>query len=271
MKQQKKYLSHEHPLRFAHRGSRILWPENTMTAFQGAVDAGCIYIETDIHVTGDGVIVTFHDDVLEKLTNGKGRIKDWQWTDLQTLDAAYYFKPGEDYPLRNSGIAIPSLEEVMKTFPRVMFNFDLKQPGIEQIVARFIATHHFEDRVLIASFDNRRVRRCRRLLRNRVATSAGPRETALFWAYSRVGMACKIAAEALQVPVRKGPVTVVDEKLIEAAHAGGLQVHVWTINDPAEMRRLLDLGVDGIVTDRIDLLNNLLAERAVSSAKSVVY
>jgi len=271
MKEQKTYFSHEHPLRFAHRGSRILWPENTMTAFQGAVDAGCIYIESDMHVTGDGVIVTFHDDVLENLTDGKGKIKDWQWPDLRTLDAAYFFKPEEDYPLRNSGIGIPSLEEVMKTFPHVMLNLDLKQPGIEQNVARFITAHHFEDRVLLASFNNRRVRRCRRLLQNRVATSAGPREVALSWAYSRVGKACKIAADALQVPVHKGPVRVVDKKLIEAAHASGLQVHVWTIDNPAEMRRLLDLGVDGIVTDRIDLLNEVLADRSVSSAKSVVY
>lgn len=299
----RKYLSHEHPLRFAHRGSTILWPENTMTAFQGAVDLGCIYIETDLHVTKDGVIVMFHDDYLERLTNGSGPVKDWLWQDLQKLDAAYYFKPGtglsppteptpshrgkpgksgtksgdrlssptdpppphgagrsaapensEAFPLRNKGIRIPSLEEAMTTFPKVMFNLDLKQPGIEQVVADFISAKGFEDRVLIASFKDKRVRRCRKLLNNRAASSAGAFEAACFWAASRLGISRNTAADALQVPVRQGRTTIVDRKFIDAAHERGIQVHVWTVNDPEEMRSLIEMGVDGIVTDRIDLL-----------------
>ncbi|MCK4761418.1 MAG: glycerophosphodiester phosphodiesterase [Candidatus Aminicenantes bacterium] len=278
----RKYLSHEHPLRFAHRGSTILWPENTMMAFQGAVDCGCIYIETDLHVTKDGVIVMFHDDNLERLTNGSGAVKDRYRQDLRKLDAAYYFKPAqglapptkttpplragggaapessaEEFPLRNKGIRIPSLEEAMTTFPGVMFNLDLKQAGIEQIVADFISSHGFEERVLIASFKDKRVRRCRKLLKNRTASSAGFYEVARSWAASRVGKSLNTAADALQVPVRRGKTTIIDKKLIEAAHAGGIQVHVWTVNDRDEMRRLIELGVDGIVTDRIDLLVSL--------------
>lgn len=253
------YLSHEHPIRFAHRGSTILWPENTMTAFQGAVDSGCIYIETDLHVTIDGVLVTFHDDKLERLTNGKGWVKDWNWEDLRKLDAAYHFNPAANYPLRNSGITIPSLEKVMTTFPNLMLNLDLKQPGIEQNVVDFIKKFGYENRVMIASFKAGRVRRFRSLSGSCCATSAGYTEAGAFWVYSRIGKSYKIPAAALQVPPRKGWLTIVDEKLIKNAHALGIQVHVWTVNEPQEMQRLIELGVDGIITDRIDLLNRVLS------------
>lgn len=254
------FLSHEHPIRFAHRGSTILWPENTMVAFQEAADLGCMYLETDLHVTKDGVIVTFHDDSLERLTNGKGSVKEWTWDELRKLDAAYHFQPESEYPLRDRGIRIPSLEEVMKTFPDVMLNVDLKQAGIEQLVADFITQHGFQDRLMLASFNDRRLRRCRSLLKNRVATSAGTLEAGIFWAFSRIKKSFNISADALQLPVHQGRIRITDEKLIKAAHALGIQVHVWTVNDPGEMRRLLELGVDGIVTDRIDLLNRLLSK-----------
>ncbi len=256
----RKYFLAEHPIRLAHRGSTILWPENTMAAFQGAVGLDCRYIETDLHMTRDGVLVIFHDDRLERLTNGRGWIKDWLWPDLRVLDAAYHFKPGQGYPFREKGITIPSLEEAMSTFPGSMFNIDLKQPGIEPVVADFIQQRGYQDRVLIASFKDNRVRKCRRLLKNLTATSAGSFETAVFWACSRVRKSFPASADALQVPVRQGKLTVVDEKLIKAAHASDIQVHVWTVNDPGEMRRLLDLGVDGLITDRIDLLNRIIFE-----------
>lgn len=255
------FLSHEHPIRFAHRGSTILWPENTMTAFQGAVDLGYRYIETDVHVTRDSIIVTFHDDYLERVTNGAGLVKDRDWDDLRTLDAAYHFNPDDDFPLREKGIAIPSLEEVMTTFPNLMLNIDLKQPGIEQWVADFIRRHKFEERVLIASFHDKRIRRFRKLTGNVVATSSGVGETLAVWTRSRFKQRLKIPPDALQVPQRQRGVTVVDGKLVNAAHAVGMQVHVWTINDPEEMHKLLDLGVDGIITDRPDLLNDVLDER----------
>lgn len=258
------FLSHEHPIRFAHRGSAILWPENTMTAFQGAVDLGYRYIETDVHVTRDHIIVIFHDDHLERVTDGAGLVKDWNWENLRKLDAAYHFNPDDDFPLREKGIVIPSLEEVMTTFPDIMLNIDLKQPGIEQMVADFIHRYNFEERVLIASFHDKRIRRFRKLTGNLVATSSGVRETLALWMRSRFKQRLQVPPNALQVPLRRGGITVVDHKLVNAAHAGGMQVHIWTINDPEEMHRLLDLGVDGIITDRPDLLNNVLAERKVS-------
>jgi glycerophosphoryl diester phosphodiesterase len=231
-----------------------------MTAFQGAVDLGYRYIETDVHVTRDGVIVIFHDDRLERLTNGSGFVKDWSWDELRKLDAAYRFKAGQGFPLRMRGIGIPSLEEAMTTFPDVMFNIDLKQPGIEPLVIDFIREHGFEERVLLASFHDRRIRCCRRFFGSQVATSAGLWESAAVWACSRFKKSLKIpAVHAVQVPVRKGCLTVVDEKMVRAVHGAGMQVHVWTINDPVQMQRLLELGVDGIITDRPDLLNEVIA------------
>ncbi|MCI0470388.1 MAG: glycerophosphodiester phosphodiesterase [Candidatus Aminicenantes bacterium] len=260
----RKFLSHEHPLRFAHRGSTILWPENTLTAFQGVVDHGGIYIETDLHATKDGVIVLFHDDSLERTTDGRGLIEDWYWNDLRRLDAAFYFKPEEGYPFRNRGVSIPCLEEVLKTFPRVMLNLDLKQAGIESLVADFITRHGYEERVLIASFKDRRVRKCRSLLKNRTASSAGTWEAALSWAYSRIGKSYPLTADVLQVPVRRGGIAIVDKKFLKAAHSQGLQVHTWTIDEPGQMRRLIELGVDGIITNRIDLLNRAVAVAALN-------
>ena len=253
------YLTREHPVRLAHRGSCVLWPENTIAAFQGAFEAGCQYMETDLHVTADNVIVTFHDDRLERVTNGKGLINEWKWEDLKQLDAAYNFKPEEGFPLRGKGVSIPSLEDVMKTFPDVYFNLDLKQKGIEKTVAEFIDRHHYHDRVLIAGMSGKRTRKCHKRLKRPAATSAGFLEALFFWLFSRFKLVFPLKVDALQVPPEKGILTVVDKKFVDTAHKAGIQVHAWIINEPEEMRRLLDLGVDGIVTDRIDSLNRVLS------------
>ena len=249
----KPYLTHEHPLRFAHRGSRLLWPQNTMVAFQGAVDLGYRYLETDVHVSHDRRVVVFHDDGLERLTDGRGKVWDHDWSYLRTLDAAHLFDPVHGHPLRGSGVGVPLLEEVLAAFPDACLNVDLKQEGIEQVVADEILRLGAEDRVLIGSFHDRRVRRFRVVSRGRVATSAGPQEVARAVASATTRRAVTVAADALQVPPR-----VATRRLVTAAHLGDKQVHVWTVNDPAEMRRLLDLGVDGIVTDRPDLLNKVV-------------
>ncbi len=255
------YLSHEHPIRFAHRGSRVLWPENTMHAFQGAVDLGYRYIETDVHVTRDGKVVIFHDDELNRLTDASGKLADRDWNDLRTLDAAHHFDPEGGFPLRGRGIRMPLLEEALTGLPDQLFNIDLKQPGIEQAVAAEVTRLGAEDRVLIGSFFNGRIRRFRRLTAGRVATSAGPAEVVMALAAARVGRPTQGPADAFQVPEKGGPLTVVGERFVTAAHRGGKQVHVWTVNDAETMHRLLDVGVDGIITDRPDVLNDVIAER----------
>ncbi len=256
------FLAQEHPLRFAHRGSNLLWPQNSMVAFQWAMDLGCRYLETDMHVTRDGRVIAFHDDRLEALTDGRGRVWDYDWEDLRRLDAAYHFDGAHGYPLRGTGVGIPLLEEVLATFPQCLVNLDLKQAGIEASLAAEITRLGAEDRVLVGSFHDGRLTRFRRASGGRVATSAGPREVLAALGACRLGRPLRGAADAYQVPERSGPLRVVDRRFVEAAHRAGKQVHVWTVNDTADMHRLLDLGVDGLVTDRADLLAKVVAERA---------
>jgi glycerophosphoryl diester phosphodiesterase len=254
------YLTHEHPIRFAHRGSRVLWPENTMTAFQGAVDLGYRYLETDVHVTRDDVVVVFHDDVLDRLTDGTGKVWDWRWEDLRTLDAAFHFAPDRGFPLRGSGIGIPTLDELVRTFPEALVNIDLKQNGIAERVAIEVDRLGIGDRVMIGSFHGRRIARFRRATGGTVATSAGPAEVPAALA----GRAGAVGADAFQVPEGSRGMRIVTRRFVDRAHAAGKHVHVWTVNEPDAMHRLLDLGVDGIVTDRPDLLDDVLAARSAS-------
>ena len=252
----KPFLTHEYPLRFAHRGSRVLWPENTLVAFQGAIDLGYRYIETDVHVSRDDRVIVFHDDSLEGLTDGIGKVADREWDYLRRLDAASKFNPDDGFPLRGTGVAIPLLEDVASTFPDAMFNIDLKQSGIARRVADEVRRLGLSDRVLIGSFHDRRIRAFRRAAPE-VATSAGPIEVTRALASQRPGG----GADAFQVPERLGPIPIVTSRFIDAARIADKQIHVWTVNDPVDMRRLLDLGVDGIITDRPDLLNEVIGAR----------
>ena len=254
------YLSAEYPLRFAHRGSRVLWPENTAEAFQGAVDLGYRYIETDVRITRDGVVVAFHDETLERTTNGKGSVDQWDFADLQRLDAAWWFDPDGGYPLRGTGVKVRSLDEVFATWPEALFNIDLKGSNLEWPVADVIKRHSREESTLIGSFVDYRVARFRRVTRGEVAVSAGPLSVLAMVAASRIGRTVRRPIQAYQLPFNYKLVPI-DHKLISAIHAAGAQLHTWTVNEASDMRRLLDLGVDGIVTDRPDTLNEVLRER----------
>ncbi len=255
------YLSQEHPLRFGHRGSNLLRPQNTMVAFEWALGRGLRYLETDVHATRDGRVVAFHDDRLDLLTDGVGKVWDRDWDDVRNLDAAYHFDPGHGHPFRGTGVRIPLLEEVLTSFPQALLNLDLKQEGMERLLAAEIARLGAEDRVLVGSFHDRRLTRFRQAAGGRVATSAGPTEVLGAMAAARLGRPVRGAADAFQVPERQGPLRVVGRRFVEAAHAAGKQVHVWVVNDPADMHRLLDLGVDGIVSDRADLLVEVVGQR----------
>jgi glycerophosphoryl diester phosphodiesterase len=255
-------LQERAPIGIAHRGSRLLWPENTMTAFQGAVDLGYRFLETDLHATRDGVLVLHHDPTLDRTTSGTGKVSDYSLTELRQLDAAAHFQLDGDFPHRGRGVTVPTLEELLSTFPDTVVTVDLKTNGLEPFLGLLLSRHHWWDRVIVGSFSDLRLRRFRRETGGRVATSAGRVETARFLATARAGRVPSIPADALQVPVSARRVTVVDRKTVAAAHAAMKQVHVWTVNEPTEMHRLLDLGVDGIITDRPDLLNEVIAQRA---------
>ncbi|MEN8115036.1 MAG: glycerophosphodiester phosphodiesterase [Actinomycetota bacterium] len=252
------YFSVEHPIRFAHRGSRVLWPENTMYGFAKAIeDLDYKYLELDVRLTADRVPVVFHDATLDRTTSGTGDVVDHTFAELQEIDAAYHFDPDNGYPLRGAGVGISPLEELYRTWPDVRLNIDLKGPGEEWAVAEVIRMADAEHRTLVGSFHDRRISRFRRITRGRVAVSAGPGSVLAMVAASRVGRTVRRKIQAYQLPFDYRGVPI-DEKLIDSIHRAGAHIHLWTVNEPDDMRRLLDMGVDGIVTDRPDLLNDVL-------------
>lgn len=259
---QRHYFDLEHPIRFAHRGSRVLCPENTWYAFDMAVsDLGYRYVETDIQVTSDGVVVLFHDDTLERTTNGVGSVSEWIWDDLRHLDAAYHFSTDEgSFPLRDTGVGVSRLDDTFDRYPDVHFNIDLKAPRSEWAVADVLKTMDREDSTLIGSFSDKRIARFRRITRGRVATSAGPRASIAAFFASRIGRNAPAAADAYQLPFRTRGI-VADQRLVDAVHGAGSQIHLWTVNQKQDMEKFLDMGVDGIITDRPDVLNEVMAER----------
>ena len=249
------------PLAIAHRGSRLLWPENTMEAFQAAVDLGFRYLETDLHQTKDGVLVAFHDDTLDRTTDGLGPVSRLSWAELSEVDAAYHFAPHEDFPRRGQGVRIPALSEIFEAFPSIRLVLDLKEPGFEADLAQFLRERELEDQVIVGAFSDARLSRFRKASAGRVATSSGPAETVAIWTASRFGRPLRTRADALQIPEDFAFVVLADRKLVEAAEASGKQVHVWTVNDPDHMARFLDTGVHALITDRPDSLKQLLESR----------
>lgn len=257
------------PVAFAHRGGAVLWPENTMVAFQGAVDLGYQYIETDLRVTRDGVIVCFHDPTLDRTTDGAGHLTDLSFDELMALDAGYRFTPdgGKTYPWRGRGVQVPTLEEALEIHPNLRLNIEIKQgePAMEQALWDELDRLDAHDRVLVAAEHDAYVHRFRSLRARRLPTSAGVRAGARFFLGLHTGLHRfeQYPYDALQVPPSWRGLRIVTPALVEVAHAHGLAVHVWTIDDPEEMRRLLDLGVDGIMTDRPDLLRDVFRERGL--------
>ena len=249
----------------AHRGSMLLWPENTMKAFQEAVDLGYRYVETDLQISRDGVLVTIHDDTLERTTDGEGLVSDHSLKELQNLDAAHGFRLDGHHPYRGRGIRIPTLEELVTTFPDRVFSLDLKSDGMEEALVGTIRRLDLWDRVIVGSFSSARLRRFRSLADRPVAVSAGPSEILRFVTAARLRLPYRPRADSFQVPVKQG-ITIVSRRTVDAARAAGVPLIVWTINDRGEMKELLDLGVDGIITDRPDLLRALIRERSRDTA-----
>lgn len=247
------YFDHPHPLALAHRGFSQAGLENSMAAFAAAVDLGYRYVETDVHATTDDAVVAFHDSTLDRVTDGTGVISELPWSQVRQA------RIGGREP-------IPTLDELLGTWPELRVNIDIKTPGAIGPVARVIERTGAHDRVCIASFSDARRREVVRRLSRPVAISAGRTTVAAF----RLAAAAHLSpvvrrtlgrVDCLQVPVNYGSIRVVTPATVAAAHCAGKQVHVWTVNDADAMRELLDLGVDGIVTDRADLLREVLVER----------
>ncbi|KQX60867.1 glycerophosphodiester phosphodiesterase [Streptomyces sp. Root1310] len=245
------YLDHPGPIPFAHRGGAADGLENTTAQFRRAVEAGYRYVETDVHATRDGRLVAFHDATLDRMTDGAGRIADLPWSDVRHARVA-----GRE--------PVPLFEELLETFPEVRWNVDLKaEPALHPLL-NLIARTGAWDRVCVGSFSEARVVRAQRLAGPRLATSYGTRGVLNLRLRSwGLPAALRRSAVAAQVPESQSGIQVVDRRFLRTAHARGLQVHVWTINDPDRMHRLLDLGVDGIMTDHIDTLREVMEDRGV--------
>jgi glycerophosphoryl diester phosphodiesterase len=263
---------------YAHQGGAREGPSSTLWAMERAIAAGADALELDVHATSDGQIVVCHDATVDRTTDGHGAISTLTLAEVRRLDNAYWWvpgsvvahdHPGSDYPLRGRApadrtLGVATLEEVLDAFPSTLLNLDIKQtapavPAYEETVVRILRAHGRTDGVIVASFNDASTDAVRALAPE-IATSAGTLGVAAFW---RAAHANEDPGPrpyvALQVPVETGGVTVCDAALVAAAHRAGVAVHAWTIDDADEMARLIDLGVDGIMSDRPSVAVEVIA------------
>ncbi len=242
------FLDHPGPIPFAHRGGAGAWPENTMPAFAGAVALGYRYVETDVHVTADGVLCAFHDERLDRVTDRVGLIRELPWAEVSRA--------------RVDGTEpIPLLTDLLEAWPDLRVNIDPKHDSAVDALADTLRRTNSVERVCIGAFSDRRLARLRALLGPTLCTSLGPGGVARLRAASFGPPSGALPAACVQVPPNQGRVTLVDERFLRAAHERSMPVHIWTIDDPTEMGRLLDLGVDGIMTDEPAVLKAVLESR----------
>ena len=255
------------PVSLAHRGASTHAPENTLEAYRLAVEAGAGGLELDVHMTRDGHVVVIHDDEVDRLTDGAGPVREKSIHELESLDAGYHFSPdgGTTFSYRGGGLKVPRLEEVFERFPDTPINLDIKedQTGFEEAVLRIIEKQDAKGRTFVASQKHRVIKRFRKLSGGAVSTSSSQFEVAVFMLLSRLGLGrlLRPAYTALQVPTSHRGIEIVTPRFVSAAHNRGVRVDVWTIDDPKEARRLLDLGVDVIMTNRPEVLTKVLEER----------
>lgn len=234
---------------FAHRGGAEEYPENTLAAFSAAVDMGYRYLETDVHITADGVLLAFHDDRLDRVCDGAGLIQSLPWSVVRGARVA-----GTE--------PIVELQELLETFPETRFNLDIKHWAALDPTLDLLTRMACWDRVCIGSFSDRRLGQVRSRLRRsgiRVCTSMGPLGVLAMKA-RELRLPARTGALCAQVPVKHAGITVVSKKFVDTCHRRNMPVHVWTIDDADEMRRLVELGVDGIMTDKPSLLKKVLLD-----------
>jgi glycerophosphoryl diester phosphodiesterase len=260
------YFDVPHPVVIGHRGAAGERPENTLESFRHALATGAQILESDVHATRDGVVVMCHDDVVDRTTDGRGRLGELTLAEIQALDAGHRFSPdgGRSHPWRARGLVIPSLREAFEAFPEARFNLELKerQPGL--VAGTFALVRAFDraDRTLLTAAADDLMADLRAQARTAgipVALGAATGDVAGFVRAVAHGTPPP-PAMALQIPAEFAGRPLVTPELVKAAHAHGVEVHVWTVNEPGEMRRLLDLGVDGLVTDHPGRMAELVGE-----------
>lgn len=257
------HFSDNTPSVIAHAGAQGHAPSNTIEAFALALDLGADTLEMDLQMTADGHVVTIHDGTVDRTTDGTGRVVDFTLEALRELDAGWSFEgPAGDFPFRGQGVRIPTLGEVFEAFPDTFMILELKTDsgqGIVEAVAAGIDAHDRTDRVVVASFDLDYLRRFRALMPG-VPTNMAEDEIRTFHILHLVGLHrwWRPPAQLFQVPEHHGDTHVVTPRFVRAAQGLGIDVHVWTLNEERDMRRLLDAGAHGLITDYPDRLVELL-------------
>ncbi len=243
------YLDWPGPIPFAHRGGTSEAPENTMPAFEHAVSLGFRYLETDVHLSADGVLMAFHDPDLSRTCGVDGTIAEMTADELAEVKV-------------DGRASIPQMSDLLERFSEVRFNVDCKSDAAAGPLAALIRRYGAVERVCLGAFSHARLTKLRTLLGPELLSCASPQEVASLRLTGRIaGHADRVAQVPVQYDLGRSGITVVTERFVRNAHRRGLPVHVWTIDDPAEMHRLLDLGVDGIMTDRPEVLRDVLVER----------
>lgn len=271
--QQKSFFDYNRPLVIAHQGGELLAPSNTMTAFTKAAEMGVDVLETDIHITKDGHLVTIHDSSVDRTTNGKGNVADLTLAEIKALDAGYHFKDLEgNYSYRGKGVYIPSVEELFQTFKDIKIEIEIKDDNpperIEEIASKLwnlIEEYQMEKKILIASFDQDILITFEKYAKGRIATSAGRQEVKNFVVTHKFLLRNLYVpkVDAFQIPVEDSGFDLTDQRLIDGAHRLGMDIHYWTIDDTETMEKLIEAGADGILTNRPDLLLQLLKEKGI--------
>ena len=252
-----------YPLVIAHQGGDGVWPGETMLAYQNAVDLGVDVLEMDIHITKDGELILMHDETVDRTTDGTGEIESMTLTDLKKLDAAYDWSPdeGKTFPYRGQGIQVATLEEIFQAFPEMRMTIEIKKTNssMAKPFCDLIREYNMQDKVLVASFHDERLKEFRTECPE-VATSSAKNETTVFVLLTKafLGGFYSPIFYSLQVPEESGGITVMTPAFVRAAHARNLAVEPWTINDEETMRKFIEWGVDGIITDRPDILMEVL-------------
>jgi glycerophosphoryl diester phosphodiesterase len=257
------------PSVIGHRGACGELPENTLPAFGLAVTHGAVILETDVHISRDGALVLIHDEVLERTTNGRGRVAEHSLAELRALDAGYPFDPAGDgsFPFRGRGIQIPTLEETLEAFPALHFNVEIKEhiPALIEGTVAAVCKLGREDSVLLAAAEDPIMHDLRAHLAAcgaHPAVGASVGDVIGFVRSAVEGSAPPPGPMALQVPPGFGERPLVTRAFVDHAHAHGLFVHVWTINEPDEIERLFELGVDGVMSDFPERVAKVVAARA---------
>ena len=265
------FFTSEGPLVIAHQGGKDLAPSSTLEAFQNAKELGVDVIEFDIHMTKDGHLVAIHDDTVDRTTDGEGRVNDLTLEEVQSLDAGANFQDlNGNYSFRNQGMIIPSLEEIFENIPDMRWNIEIKatnDPDLYESISeklwKTIQDYGLEDDALIVSFDQEIIDMVEDASGGHALIAGGRAEVTKFVIFHKLFLngLYRPQVDAMQIPTEEGPINLEDKKLIRGAEKAGIDLHYWTINKEDSMQKLIDLGAHGILTDRPDILIDLLDEK----------